>query len=122
MLKTAIVFLAVSLFCIIFSLIYASQSHSVHSNYMTFMFLYPLVGGTIIYLMIGAISKARLPERFVVNIYNSGIAALTVGSMLRGILDIAGTSSPYQPTFVIVGMLMVFVGAVCYVTAQFKKL
>ncbi|MCX5999452.1 MAG: hypothetical protein NTU41_07625 [Chloroflexi bacterium] len=75
-----------------------------------------------VYLMIGAISKARMPGRFVTNVYSSGIATLTVGSLLRGIFDIAGTSSPYQPVFVVAGVLMVLVGAVCYVAAQFKRL
>jgi len=120
MFKTALVFLAVSLFCVIFSFIYARYSHGVHSDYMTYMFAYPLIGGTIVYLLIGLLSKARIPGRFVINVYNSGIATLTMGSLLRGILDIAGTSSRYQSVFMIVGALMVFVGAACYFAAQFK--
>jgi|WetSurMetagenome_2_1015567.scaffolds.fasta_scaffold108478_2 hypothetical protein len=122
MFKTALVFLAVSLFCIIFSLVYAGYSHGVHSGYMTFMFAYPLIGGTVVYLLIGVVSRLRMPGRFVINTYNSGIAALTVGSLLRGIFSIAGTSSPYQPILVVAGVVMVLVGAACYFVAQFKRL
>jgi hypothetical protein len=116
MFKLAAVFLAVSAFCVIFNLIYSKYGHGVHSNYMTFMFAYPLMLGAFAYLLVGAMPKARLPGRFVINTYNSGIATLTAGSMLRGIFDIAGTSSPYQLFFMIVGAMMVFIGAVCYVT------
>jgi len=121
MFKIALIFLAVSLFCIVFNFIYAKYSHDVNSNYMTFMFAYPLIGGTMVYLLIGAISKARMPGRFVVNVYNSGIAALTVGSMLKGIFDIAGTSSPYQPVFGVAGILMILLGVVGYVMVQLKN-
>ena len=121
MFKTALVFLGISLFCIIFNYIYAKYSHGVHSSYMTFMFVYPLVGGTMVYLLLGALSKIWTPGRFALNLYNSGIAALTVGSMLQGIFNIAGTSSPYQPVFVIAGTLMMLIGAVYYVLAHIKK-
>jgi hypothetical protein len=65
---------------------------------------------------------AAVPGRLLLNMYNSGIAALTTGSLLRGIFDIAGTSSPYQPVFMVTGMLMVFVGVINYVAAQLKKI
>jgi hypothetical protein len=111
----------VSLFCVVFSLVYGVYSHGVHSNYMTLMFTYPFIGGTLPCLFIAFISKAKTPGRFVVNIYNSGIAALTVGSMLKGIFDIAGTSSRYQPLFVIVGAVLATTATCCYLLAQFKN-
>jgi predicted permease len=118
--KTALIFLAVSLFCVIFGLVYAVFSHGVHSNYMTFMFAYPLIGGTVAYLLIGVVPGLRMPGRFVKNIYNSGIATLTVNSLLEGIFDIAGTSSPYQPVLVAAGVVMVLVGAAGYFVTQLK--
>jgi len=86
------------------------------------MFAYPLLGGVAVYLLAGAISKTRVPGRFAVNAYNSGIVTLTVGSMLKGIFDIAGTSSPYQPVFVVTGWLMLLAGALYYIAERFKKL
>jgi hypothetical protein len=114
-------FLAASLFCVFFNVTYGKFSHGVHSGYMTFMFAYPLFGGAAVYLLIWALPEIWIPGRFVINVYNSGIAALTVGSMLRGIFDIAGTSSPYQPAFMIVGIAMVFSGLLLYMVAGLKK-
>jgi hypothetical protein len=116
--KTAIVFLATSLFCIFFNWIYGRYSHGVHSDHMTFMFVYPLLGGTVAYLIIGALPKVRMPGRLAKNLYNSGIATLTVGSAVQGVLDIAGTSSPYRPVFTIAGIAMLFLGLLGYFKAH----
>jgi hypothetical protein len=118
--KTSVIFLAISLLCAVVNWIYGRYGHGVHSVYMTFMFGYPLLGGTAVYLL-WALPKAWLPGRFAVNIYNSGIAALTVGSALSGIFDIAGTSSPYQPVFMIAGIAMVSLGALGYFVAGLKN-
>jgi hypothetical protein len=118
--KASAVFLAISLLCVIINWIYGSYSHGVHSDYMTFMFGYPLLGGAAVYLFIGVPPKAWLPGRFTINIYNSGIATLTAGSALSGVFDIAGTSSPYQLVFMIAGITMVALGVLCYFVAGLK--
>lgn len=50
-------------------------------------------------------------------IYNSGVAALTVSSMLRGIMDIAGTGSVYQTWMLYAGAVMAAAGAVIFAVA-----
>lgn len=50
-------------------------------------------------------------------IYNSGVAALTVSSMLRGIMDIAETGSVYQVWMLYAGTVMAAAGAVIFVVA-----
>jgi hypothetical protein len=114
MYRTAAVFLVISLICVIVNWIYGRYGHGVHSDYMTFVFVYPLLGGTAVYGLAGALPKAWLPGRLAINIYNSGIATLAVGSMLRGVFDIAGTSSPYQPVFLILGIAMISIGLLSY--------
>lgn len=50
-------------------------------------------------------------------IYNSGVAALTVSSMLRGIMDIAGTGSVYQVWMLYAGTVMAATGVVIFAVA-----
>lgn len=50
-------------------------------------------------------------------IYNSGVAALTVSSMLRGIMDIAGTGSVYQVWMLYAGTVMAAAVAVIFAVA-----
>ena len=120
MLKTALIFSAVSVFCAFVNFVYAQFSHGVRSDYMTFMFAYPLIGGSLVYLLIDLL-PSRIPGRFAFNVYNSGIAALTVGSMLRGIFEIARTSSPYTSSFIVIGIVMMLAGAAAYGAAHFFR-
>jgi hypothetical protein len=113
--KTIAVYLALSLIAIAVDNIYAIFGHGVRSAAMTWMFLYPLIGGTLFYLLI----ELLLPwinrftgYRVFFNIYNSGTATLTTGSFLKGILDIAGTSSPYVAVYYIAGWVFIVSGLI----------
>jgi hypothetical protein len=51
------------------------------------MYFYPLIGGALFFFIIGIIipEMGEQPEyRVFYNIYNAGIAVLTVGSFLKG--------------------------------------
>ena len=90
-----------SLVCLAFSLIYAQFSHEVFSPFMTWAFLIPLLAGCAPALVMAAFKapavavQARAP-------WALAVATFTVASILRGIFEIAGTSSP---------LLIAYVGA-----------
>lgn len=95
---TALVYGAVTVFTVVASSIYAQFAHGVSSAAMTYMFLYPLVGGVIPALVLWALALrgAGVPRsRVAFNLYNAGLATLTVASFLQGVLEIAGTASAY---------------------------
>ncbi len=105
--KTIIVYILVSIIAIIFTKIYYSFSHGINSNYMSFMFLYPLIGGALTFIVIYPkikINKVKYKTiRISFNLYNTGIAILTTEGLLRGIFQIAGTSSDYMIYYSIFG-------------------
>lgn len=104
--KTIIVYIVLAAAAVVFDQIYALFGHGVRSNAMSLMFLYPLLGGAVFYLLAGLLIPGfnqHGTHRLGYNIYNSGIAILTVGSLLKGILDIAGTASVYVPLYFIAG-------------------
>jgi len=108
--KTTWVYFAVTLFCIFYDETYASLSHGIRSAWMDFMYLYPFVGGMLFFLAIRDFlpNLVRAPRfRLAFNLYNSGIATLTVGSTFTGIVIIAGTDSPLAKYFFIVGALFI---------------
>lgn len=114
-LKTMIVYLGVSAFCLAFDFIYSLYGHGVRSASMSLMFLYPLLGGAAVFLLLLLFSPppGGIPRyRLLYNLYNSGIAALVVGAALRGVFEIAGTSSPYTVIFTAAGALFVGIGVV----------
>lgn len=115
--KTALVYLVVAVFCVIFDRVYALYGHGVYSAAMSLMFLYPLAGGTAVFALLwGLVPDAERIRRRTLfyNSYNSGIAALTVASALRGVFDIAGTSSPYLPVMIVSGALFCAFGLAGY--------
>ena len=106
---------AVSAFCLIVFLIYDQFSHNVRSPFMTFLFLWPLLLGVLPVFLIHVIRILPAPGKFTWNAYNSGVAAVTVSSMLRGVFEIAGTASPLQTGLMIAGFVMMGVGVISYI-------
>ena len=104
------VYAGVTMFCLAFSTIYARYSHNVSSDYMTYFFVCPLLLGCVPALLLMKVSEIGKLGRISYNAYHSGVAALTVSSMLRGIFEIAGTSSEFQTYLTYAGLVMAGVG------------
>ena len=123
-LKSSGIYLAVSIGCIIFNKVYALFGHGVSSGSMTFMFLYPLFLGAlpffILWLFVKQADKLRY-YRTAYNCWNSGIALLVIESLLNGIFEIAGTSSPYLPAFTVAGRAMLAAGAVIFILNLIRR-
>lgn len=109
--------LAAAVFCAVFGAIYERYSHEVYSYYMIYAFAVPLVMGALPLLMIG-LSRRRQPGRFALNAYNSGLAALTVGSIFKGVLDIYGTTNRLVYVYAAVGGLLTAVGLLAYLLGR----
>ena len=94
--RTSIVYVGLSLFSILFERIYSIFSHGMSSDAMTYLFLYPLVLGSGVYGLINIIFPRVITSnyyRLFSNVYNTGIATLMTGLLLKGIFEIAGSSS-----------------------------
>lgn len=120
LLKTSVMYLAAAIFCGIFAVVYESFSHGVYSPYMICAFVFPLVMGCIPFALIDHLYKKKaqryiLPESFSVYTYGFGVAALTVGSIIRGVLDIYGTTNSLSGIYWAAGLILVFIGASLYI-------
>ena len=105
--KTIIAYLILSAACVCVANVYALFGHGIRSAAMDFMFLYPLLGGGLVYCLIALLFprlNLRRHYRLACNLYNSGIAALTVGALLKGIVEIAGTGSAWSSLFAYAGI------------------
>ena len=118
--KTAFVYLLISLFCALFGAVYEVFSHEVYSFYMLYAFIFPLAGGTLPFLAISLFRK-RYPEIVARNIYHSGIATLTVGSIIQGVLEIYGTTNRLTGLYWLVGVILLFAGIIFYLGTEFLK-
>lgn len=112
--RRVIQYTCVTLFCLLFFLLYDQFSHDVHSPYMTNLFAWPLVLGLLPELVFLLLPTLRQPGTWAKNLYHAGVAALTVSSTLRGIFDIAGTASDYQEYLLLVGAVLWLGGIFAY--------
>lgn len=110
-----ITYLIVSVVCVAINYIYGIFGHGVSSAAMTYMFLYPLLCGALPFALLWllGVQTDRISHfRLCYNAYNSGLVLLTIGSMLRGVFEIAGTSSPYVVILTICGWSAIAVSAI----------
>lgn len=124
LLKTAFTYLLISIFVALFGAIYEAFSYGVYSNFMLYAFAFPLVGGCLPFFILGmwkyiCIGKEhslclKAPNAITRNLYHSGIATLTIGSIIRGVLDIYGTTNYLSNYYWIVGIALSLVAALGY--------
>jgi hypothetical protein len=113
--KMMVGFLLLSALCLVFSTIYNRYSHGVTSSYMTFLCLFPLLLGAIPSFLLSIHGFLPLPFQLSMNLYNTGLAAVTLSSAMRGIFEIAGTGSVLQVILMIIGILFLIAGALVYI-------
>lgn len=106
--KSFIVYIFAGLCLFIFQFIYHQYSHGVISKELQYVWLYPLVLLAILLMLDFFIDVWN--HRLALNLVNSGIAALVMKNSLIGILDIAGSDSPYLYVYNIVGFGFVIIG------------
>jgi len=108
---TVIVYLVTTLFLIAFNAIYSLFGHGVSSPYMSYAFAFSLVLGVGGFILLGLL---KLKNRIAYNLCNAGIATLTVGSVLRGVIEIAGADTFYPTIYFLVGSLFVVISGLIY--------
>ena len=100
---TIIIYVLATIFSIIFNAVYYQFSHEVSSKYMSLAFLYPLLLGVLVYIVLFFINWF---DKVSYNAYNAGVATITVASVLAGINEIAGADTIYYNYFYLVAILL----------------
>ena len=111
--KTALVYSLLSIFFFAFSRIYESFSFGETSTYMHYLYAVPLVGGTLLLVLLKIIPNL---SRLSLNLWNSAVATLTAGVLFRGIVNLSGRSTTLdQPyIYISIGFLVLAVISVLF--------
>ena len=102
-LRTARTYLLAALFCAVFGAVYEIFSHEVYSFFMIYAFMIPLVLGALPNFLMGLKGSTFVPAPVSRKLYRAGIATLTVGSIMQGVLEIYGTTNVLTAVYWIVG-------------------
>ena len=86
--KMSLIYLCVTMFCGLFSAVYEYFSHGVDSNFMIFLYMIPLITGVLPYAAAGFIDFLPSPSAVSRRVYNCGVATLSLGCCLNGVLEI----------------------------------
>lgn len=73
---------------------------------MIYMFVYPLFLGLVPCIILHML-ELPMPSRC----YQDGVLIITIGSCLRGILEIYGTTSPYTRWYLYIGLGLLVIGS-----------
>ena len=98
--RTFITYLATTAFLFIFSRIYESLSYGEVSIFMHYMFCVTLIGGA---LLLGMLTLKPNLSRMTFNLWNSGVATITAGFLLRGIINLSGRSTTLDQPYWFIG-------------------
>ncbi len=103
-------YIGMALFFALLGGIYEMFSHQVYSAFMLLAFLVPVVLGVIPSLM--AAKKGEGFPAHIVQLYAGGVIMLTMGSVMKGVLDIYGTTNRKVLLFPIIAGAMLLVAVI----------
>lgn len=113
MAKIGFKYLLASLFCAFFGAVYEQFSHEVYSGFMIYAFAFPLALGALPFFAL-SLYGCRMPGETAIRLYGAGIATLTVGSVMEGVLIIYGTTNPLLKVYWLVGLAFMTAALLLY--------
>ena len=116
----AALYLGITLFIALFGFVYEQFSHNVHTFYMWFAWIWPLIFGFIPYLLFYLLPIKKVPGIITESVYNFGVAMLTVRSIYMGVIIIYNTTGDTMITiYTILSIVSLTLGAALYVLGLF---
>ena len=102
-------YLLAAVCCAAFGAIYECFSHGVYSVFMLGAFAFPLLLGALPFRLLQKHGKP-FPGKSAGDLICAGVATLTAGSIVQGVLKIYGTTNPLVTGYWIAGGLLTAVG------------
>lgn len=120
--KSIISYFIVTIFLILLNYIYSIFSHNVSSNYMIYMFIYPLVTGILVSIFILINKNISKLKSFYIgkSILNYGIAIMVFRSFMKGVFEIAGTDSNYLIYYFYMGLILILVSSILLIYSLYE--
>ena len=97
--KTALIYGILAAFLGIFSIVYLQFSHGESSPFLIWLFAPSLVLGMIPALLLGRIGANKRPGPAARRLWNSAIATLSAGMLVRAIINISGRYTEYDAIY-----------------------
>lgn len=120
--RQSITYFCITAVCLLFGIIYEHFSHGVYSPFMMYAFLIPLVLGLFTSIICLYLKPGYLPNRISTNLYNAGCASITIYSIIRGVLEIYGTTNELIKIYLLITILTLLGSVINYIiTLKFRR-
>ena len=103
------VYLSITVFSALFGAVYELFSHGVYSYFMIYAFAFPMLLGVLPFFGMWKRRKA-FPGLLAAQLIHAGLAALCIGSIVQGIIEIYGTENVLINVYWIVGGMLTAAG------------
>ena len=97
--------------------VYEYFSHGVWSNYMAFAFIVPLIAGAAPNFLAAAFGNKKRAGRTgsaAAGLQLAAVATLTMGSLMKGVLDIYGTTNHLMTVYPVAGYALLAAALAAY--------
>ena len=111
MYKRVFGYLLAALFVALFGAVYEYFGHGVYSYFMIYAFAIPFVFGAVPFMAIG-LFEVIIPSETTVKLWGYGVATLTIGAMMRGVLDIYGTTNKLMIVYPVAAVVLIIAAMV----------
>ncbi len=118
--KAALAYLVTSAVCALFGAIYEHFSHGVYSYYMIYAFAFPLCMGALPFEAMSVAGKKNNRSAAADNLWHCAAATLTAGSIVRGALEIYGTSNRLVGIYPAAGIALALSALIITVIMKFR--
>ncbi len=107
--------LIAAVFFALFGAVYEAFSHEVYSYSMIYAFAVPLAAGALpLTLLLCRKKPSRMPSAAVLVLWHAGLCSFTVGLVLRGVLEIYGTTNRLMPVYPVSGAVLTAAALAAY--------
>lgn len=114
-------YLYAAAFSLLLGVVYTCFSNGVYSAYMLLAFVFPLAGGAAVFGVLSRLGERAYPPPWAERLYRWGIAALTLGSHVRGALEIYGTENTMTAWYWWIGGLLAEIGVAIYAVRMLTR-
>lgn len=112
--RTASIYLLAAVLTALFGAVYEAFSHGVYSYRMIYAFAFPLIAGALPFQIWSWRPAKHTPPLLCRQMYHCGVATLTVGSIVEGILDIYGTTNALTGYYWLLGGVLLIAAVTAF--------
>lgn len=111
----------ISVFLVLFNIVYTHFSYGQYSLYMRYMFLFPLIMCCFIPSALYVLKQYGSVNRLAFNLWNASAATFVFGCIVKGIIEISGRQTDFERIYFSLGSLLAVIAVITVIFTVIEK-